>query len=466
MGSYSNPIVSGLQAGLQLRQSREAREQDALRIENEKQRINDERQYHQDTIQEAKDRLSQAGKQFEATNKLAQQAAQLQLLGHQQAAMDHLLKGDSVPGITANPSTNPNPQTVTYNVAPDHPLFPQTQITLPHPEVYAQHQADLERIGLKPKTEQKIAETQAGKEEDYKRTIDLETAKAQAQSQLKQYELSVQKLMADQRNATTLGAAGIHANAALGAAQIHGEASKAAAKIRTGVALFDPDGGGIDPQPYIQGILNGTLTDKQLDSSFKGAPAASNYIKQMVYQGANGAQPLSDVQQKNLSNYHSLTDLIPKLQQLANGSVLNPLQNYELGKEIQGEIAKVANTLGGDKGQRLQKMLIEKADGLVPGPLTPKNIANERVNNYIRVLTNSFNDEFNGNSAAQRDHFATSIGLTKYWGSNGGQAGQAPQQGTPQQPTPPVGAPQAPGATPSAPRVMKYNPTTGRLEFQ
>lgn len=433
MGAEYNPIVSGLQSGLQLRQQREQQ-----KIEQE--RVQNERDYHDKLIEDSQQKLKQAQDQFDATHKLAESAHQVQLLGLKQGMQESLLKTGQAPGFSKL-SDNPD-GTVSYGAAGDHPLFPGSQITLPSPAMYAKNQADLERITLAPKTEQKISETDAAEAAKASKQLEVDSAKLAAEHKNKLAETAahdsvLMQIRKDQDDAN-LNRTKITAGATLGAASLHSQATVRAAQIRTGAELFgDPSEGKQDPSPYIQALQNGTMTDEQLKAQFQGQPVAAAYIRQAAFQGGK-IVPITNQQQATISSLRQLTALVPKMEDLMDTSlIMSPLQKSEKSKEIQTEIAKIAITLGGDKGQRLQKMLIDKAEGFTLGMLTTKSQSVSRIANYQRVIKETFEDVLQSQSPTQK----TAMWRTVQGGAAGGsgQAGGQQGQGQPSQPAqPPV----------------------------
>ncbi len=430
MGTYQNPIVQGLQAGIELKNKRQQNELEGKRIENEA-------KYHQSLIDDAQSRLKESHDEFQAQNELAKQAHAVQMLGAKQAIQNELLTTGASPGFSVK-AQNPD-GTVTYTGAHDHPLMPDTEVTLPSPEKYTRNQADLQRIKLAPQTEQKIAEETAKQQSELQKQLQVDAARETLKGNItaanqKAHDAVLLQIRKDTDEAS-LGRANIQAGATLGAASIHANATTQAARIRTGAEMFGQ--GGADPSPYIQGIQDGTLTQQQLNDTFKGQPLAGAYIKQAAFNGAKMV-PITDKQQATVGNLQQLYSLIPKMEQLANTStVMHPAQVYEMNREIQAEIAKVATTVAGDAGQRLQKALIDKAGGFTVGPFTSKEQAVNRIANFKRVVQDTFNDTLQSQSPTQRASIWGRV--TGTLGAPGASAGQAAGQGQPAQAPPSLG---------------------------
>lgn len=364
--------------------------------------------YHQSLIEDAQTQLEETKKQNAHHVKIAQ-ALHDQGLGALQASLaDSVQKGQTIPGATmldsgVDASTGHKWNRWQLPAYANDPNGKPTVVQLMDPEDYAKRQAEYARIAEAPKVEAKIAE-EVGKQQaigDKQKEIDDRQNVFKSQQQLDHD--NVLKRMNDDRIKNAMNVSKVHAGATLGAASIHARATTDAAKIRTGADLFGTAGeeGKVDPSPYITALRDGRMTQEQFDNQFKGTPIAGNYLKRTAFESA-GIVAITNKQQVNLGSYQQLYALLPKLNQLATNSALKPWENYELSKELNAEIAKVANGLGGDRGQRLQKMLIDKASGFIPSMVTPTGMAKARVANFERVLKETFKDDFSTQSESQR----------------------------------------------------------------
>lgn len=459
MGAAINPVVQGLQYGMKLKQEREDRK-------IAQQKADQEGQYQQSLIDDAQAKLQEGHDQFQATHKLAEQAHNVQMLSAQQGINQSLLQTGYAPGFSTV-GEDKDKGTVDYQASFDHPLMPGAKVTLPSPERYAQLQADRERITLAPKTEQKVTEEQAKNDAEAERQLKVDAAKLAAEHQNKLSEQaqhdSILTQIAKDKALNDLERTKITAGATMGAASLHSAATIKAAQIRTGADMFGaPDDGKVDPSPYIKALQTGQMTQEQLDNQFKGQPIAASYLKQTAYK-VGGIVPITNAQQTSVGALQQLKALVPKMEELANTStILSPIQAYERSKEIQAEVVKVAITIGGDKGQRLQKMLIDKAEGFIPGALTPKAQALQRIENFNRVVKDTFDDLFQSQSKEQK----TALWGTVTGGNGSGGATQAqPAPSTVPLVPPPGGAPVAsPGTPQSAPKKLVFIPGKGLVQ--
>lgn len=392
----------------------------------------------QEELGQRKDEAKEIHKQWALQHELTKKAADLALQMHMtQLAKDYQATGVQPAGVNMSSAASSLGPGGEANYTPTKPNQGDYQImTLPgmgqggsdvsmqvaKPEVAATRQANLQRILDQPKIEMEAAKQGA----ETTRQIEVETARAREET--KRY-LEQIKLTQDSENKRNTE-------------RINGEnyRTKLETTSRETIAnmpyqLFNnatPAERASLVDPSIEAMNNGTMSAKQVHDEFNskgmqggGMAVVGGFMK-------NGGIPPTDKQVTFNTNVKPIIDTLPLIQQyinmlpktsngltsrlagISNADIINP-ELEALYKQIEFNIATVAKNLSGDQGQRLQKALLEPAQGgYLPNKYRPTTANISNFNKLVDVL-NSAVDAVNGSMGpGQRAHIKNNLGLSNY----------------------------------------------------
>lgn len=445
-----NNILEGLKIG-------HARRAEQARTELEQQRLQNERDSKEAEIKIRHDSLDEQKRQFDAAQKVISAKAALDSMQQKQEIAKGIMQGVPVPGATQQPQGGTDQQPFSPIHPEDatsvlHTLPTGDTVSIPTPQTQAKTAASVYEIANKPveaaKTRTELALQESKNQEDRNKLTE-EFGRRQldnANSLMRERETraSAEKI-ALANNATQLQVAKI---AHAGLSNIFGQSSPEQIKAMT--------------DPVIQGMADGTMGYESIKKMFADKGMAGGDALVTASFMKNGMVPPSDKQVSFVQNVKPIVDSLPLIQQYINllpktttglGGVLAGIThpdilNPELGalmKQIQFNIAPVAKQLGGDQGQRLQKALLEPAEGgYFPSKSkpTPANVSN--FNKLVDILDSVVDSSLGSLTPDQRNHIkANTLGLNKISKLNPDgspkviqQQGQHPAAGQPAQLSP------------------------------
>lgn len=443
-----NNILEGLKIG-------HARRAEQARTELEQQRLQNERDSKEAEIKIRHDSLDEQKRQFDAAQKVISAKAALDSMQQKQEIAKGIMQGVPVPGATQQPQGGTDQQPFSPIHPEDatsvlHTLPTGDTVSIPTPQTQAKTAASVYEIANKPveaaKTREALALQESKNQED-KNKLAEEFGRRQldnANSLMRERETraSAEKI-ALANNATQLQVAKI---AHAGLSNIFGQSSPEQIKAMT--------------DPVIQGMADGTMGYESIKKMFADKGMAGGDALVTASFMKNGMVPPSDKQVDFNKNVKPIVDSLPLIQEYINmlpkttgwlgGQVsgIKNIINTDLDaklKEIKFNIATVAKNLSGDQGQRLQKALLEPAEGgYLPSKSAPTtaNVAN--FNKLIDVINSTVDSQLGSLTPDQRNHIkANTLGLTKISKLNPDgtpkviqQQGQQPAAGPPGQLSP------------------------------
>lgn len=430
-----NDILQSFVAGTA---RRDALKQQQVQNDLAQQQHDDLKNYHEGLLDEAFGKMDETARQNDVNNKIAIQLHDSQMQKAKNDLATAVQTGQPVVGSTllgesVDPVTGYRKQRIQMPDWMHKPDGSPTIIEQLHPEDWAKSQANIERITNAPKTEQKITEQDALQKAETDKLTTVEDVRAAHTKTLEQMKLDAQKSAAELLRASQERIGAGHDKATVAGHQISASATMEAARIRTGAELAQslttagPDGS--TPADSINaGISSGKYTLEDLKKMFPGSPAVVQMFA--LNSAKNGVGFITPKQQIALPAWQQLGNAIPKMQKLiaqqsqsSNGleaagkGVIDKMFNSEyknLVGELEAVISTIATTIGGEQGQKLSGIKIEKAKGWAPDPSLPPQENQKRLQDYINEVNSMFNSSMRNLSAAQRLHIQDELGISKF----------------------------------------------------
>lgn len=365
--------VQGILEGLKIAQARRA---DNFKVQQEVANRAQQNEQFQNDLKLRQDELAQRKNQFDVTTKAAKAMHDLQMLQEEQNLGKSLQEGNNVPGATSTPGADANH--VVYQIPGiDNPL------TLLTPEAYRTKQ--IQDITAKD------APVHANRMEEI--ATQSQNAKDLA-AQNKTDALVQMQQMQDYENKR----AATHEAAENFRTQTEVASREHVAKIQQGLEGLTPD----MLDPYIHQVVNGDLTQKQLN-----ALPLPKGVKAAIVNGvtSSGGAVLNDNEQDVIKSFTPIKQIIGKLDQYNDIIKANPTlsripgtdaykQTSLLSEEIEGILPNVARVIATDTG-RLSNQQIQMVKGMTEPSknfLTNDSAINEKRRNDFLGITNALID--------------------------------------------------------------------------
>lgn len=394
--------VGQILEGLKISQTRRAQQ---ISANQEVERIQIERQNQEQRAQQLQDDLKERQRQFDISQKLAKSLHDVQIVQHEQNISKGLQEGN-IPAGASLQQTPPGTLSPyqTYNVPGlDNP------VTILSPEAYRQ-KLGADKAAIEKPSQDAALEKQAELQKD----LDARTTKSE------EARAAREKLLQEQKDAAAALRTNVTAKARVAAAQIN------AAKKKE-----DPTLENFDPQPYIQGALDGTYSNDEIRKLGKGQAA-------LVNQGiaGTGTVAISPDQKKFLEGLAPALEIVPKMDQVNGILNQNPIEarvpftetknNVDnLIQQIQSGVISASTGAFGQSARAMQQAI--KAD---TGAFTPSSqlgnvsSANQQKRDaYVKLLNDSIDAKLGNLPAGQRQHIKEKLGLDKLIGGQGGLGG-------------------------------------------
>lgn len=351
-------------------------------------------------------------------NKLAQKAAdsirELQIVKQRSELANTLMQGGEIPGTTIQPITNPNMGQFNLETGQNDYQIHQLPITdgngkpvsvnLPRPEVFAQRQADLQRIGDAPKNEQRLKEIETTKKADSERVL--------AQEQADTVRAILQKGYDDRRQQAQITA--------------QNERDRLNRQSREKIAKSRLQSGGADLEPYIKQGAEGTLTIEDVNK----LTHLTKDEKIKLINAINGPDNilLTNTQRTGVDQFASLVNAIPymdkviqrkpksdtKLGGVVKGAISNLNSDVDTAfAELEGHLSTIARKLGDEKGPLTEKD-VGRARSIVASRYTPSSSDIEKRNDYLKDLNKMIDDKLSGLPKSQINRLKDKIGLYQF----------------------------------------------------
>ena len=396
-----------------------------------------EAQARADQLQLEKDKFNEEVNQHSISNKAAKALLDANLAAHQagllqasqQMGTTYQNTGVAPAGATFSPAASSTPGG-TPNFTPANSADATSQVmqipgmgaqTVLSPEQAAARQSNIDETLAAPKrkteelkqgleTQRQVAVTTATQAEETKRQATINAQNQAAAIKLKKMEIEGENYRNSVSTATQLKIA------------------------QMPYAIFnnmDPQTRTAIVQPSVDALNSGDMSATQVQKEFneKGMAGAGTAVIS-AFMGSGGVPP-TDKQVQFKQQIKPIIDSLPLIQQyinllpksisgpggvmagLTHPDMLNPQLEATM-KQITFNIANVAKTIGGDAGQRLQKALLEPAEGgYLPSKYksTAYNISN--FNKLMDVVNSSIDSNLGSLPPAQRSHIKNDLGLTK-----------------------------------------------------
>jgi hypothetical protein len=399
--NYSQVLQSQRQQALEAQQMANEREARQKQLDIESKRLDQEHNYQQaqlDLAQKAAALKNLADKQQLTLNYQQTGALPAGSTVQQSSTQQARFTGGGFTGGQQLPA-EPERQDINFNDENGR-LIAQAQNVL-SPQGAAQLQAEREFLLEKPKLDYMMAQQNA----QFVRQAQLEGLKRQGEfnQAVKIHGMDIASEL--QRNRDTIA----------------GENARNAAEInsREKIAMLpynmfnnmNPEQKNNLLQPIVSGMYDGTMSMKDAMAEFgksNVAPAAANAILGQFTQLTGGGMIPSDKQVETIKNLQPIVDMLPKIQAyiqslpvtnnwaagklnaITQNDFMNPERAMQMA-QLEQPVAIVARNLGGDEGQRLQKALLEPAEGgYLPRKTDPTKVNVERFNNFLDLAKNSY----------------------------------------------------------------------------
>ena len=374
--------------------------------------------------QDERDRAFQATiKQHEAANKIAQQAADIQLKMYKLAGAEGLQKiGEAyqktgvAPGAqiasmasSANGNFSPvNPQQATGAQITIPGMEDLGSIQVATPEIAATRQANLSRITDRPQVEAKIEESRALQSDMLKKQEEAKAADFTRSAMMKIYDdaREERRLTAENERARLMRAS-----------------MERIARINKGAT-------DVDLTPYAQQVVDGDLTREDVLRLPISKPDQMKLINAVT--GA-GAGLLSKDQKELVGDFSQMTQAIKLMDQIiANqpqthnkissniAGAFSSLDQNVTGpqEELNGRLSLIARGFAKEKGN-LSNQDIERVKKMLPDRFQPVESNIKKRNDYLTEIGRTIDAKMANLPKAQREIIKKKVGLYDYSLSGG-----------------------------------------------